>query len=124
MILGLGNDLIRVARLERAHARFGPRLAERLLMEEERAEVLPHARPAQRLAKAFAAKEAFVKALGTGFVGVHYHDVGVVREASGRPRLIFSPAMAGRLTAAGIRACHLSLSDDGDYVLATVILEG
>jgi holo-[acyl-carrier protein] synthase len=75
------------------------------------------------LARAFAAKEAFVKALGTGFRGIGYREVGAVRPPDQRPRLVFAPALETRIQGLGIVAAHLSFSDEGGMLLAFVVLE-
>lgn len=125
MIVGLGNDLIRVSRITDVLARHGQRFTDRLLMPEERA-VLPASDPrrANRLAKAFAAKEAFAKAWGSGFAGVTHHDCGVRRDAAGKPDLIFSDRMQCRLAERGVTRAHLALTDESGLVMATVVLEG
>lgn len=124
MIYGIGTDLLRVARGDQLWRRFGARAVNRLLHPEE-VLALPAAKsPGYALARAFAAKEAFVKALGTGFFGVAHHEIGALREPNSRPRLVFSPPLSARLEQLGIWRTHLTLSDDGDYVLAVVVLEG
>lgn len=123
MIVGLGNDLIRVSRIERVLARHGQRFIERLLTDEERATLPAGARRANRMAKSFAAKEALVKALGCGFRDIDHRDCGVGRSEIGAPSLRFSPAVQALLRQRGISRTHLALTDDGDWVLATVILE-
>lgn len=123
MIFGIGTDLLRVDRIARVYARHGARFIDKILMPEERAALEGLSDPVNRIAKSFAAKEAFVKAWGTGFAGVNHHDVGVARAASGAPELIFSSAMQARLAAAGVLRCHLSLSDDDGRVLSFVVLE-
>lgn len=124
MIAGIGTDLIRADRIERVWSRYGPRFAARLLMPEEQATFAAAANPANHLAKAFAAKEAFAKAWGSGFAGLTHHDVGVKRNAAGKPGLIFSAMQQQRMAARGVTAAHLSLSDDDGRVLAFVVLEG
>ncbi len=123
MIYGIGTDLLRIERCEELYARQGERAISKLLMPEERAE-LPNAKsPGYAIARAFAAKEAFVKALGTGFHGVSYQDVGALREPKARPRLVFSAAMQARLKALGITATHLSFTDEAGMIMAFVVLE-
>lgn len=124
MILGIGNDLVRESRIARVHARHGERFSHKLLMPEERATLAGAARAANRLAKAWAAKEAFAKAWGTGFRGLSHLDCGVLRDASGQPCMIFSAAQAERLQARGVQRVHLALTDQDDWVLATVVIEG
>lgn len=124
MIAGIGADIIRIARIERVWQRHGSRFVARLLMAEEQAAfAAAAANSANHLAKAFAAKEAFAKAWGTGFAGLSHHDVGVLRNAAGKPQLIFSAAQQQRMTARGITTAHLSLSDDDGRVLAFVVIE-
>lgn len=123
MIHGIGVDLLLVERMARTHARYGARLHGRLLHPRE-AEALPRARdPANFLAKSFAAKEAFVKAMGSGFRGIAHADVGVVRDALGRPSLVFSEPLQQKMAALGIAATHLAFTDDSGLVCAMVVLE-
>jgi holo-[acyl-carrier protein] synthase len=124
MIYGVGVDLVERARIERLHARHGAAFAKKILCARELKELAGRGKnPAHTLASAFAAKEAFVKALGTGFKDVGYRDAGVLRESSGKPVLIFSRGLAARLKKLGIAASHVSLSDDGGFVCAMVVLE-
>lgn len=122
-VYGIGIDVLRVRRIEQVYKRHGERFVERLLHPAERKEFEAAARPAQFLAKAFAVKEAFVKAFGTGFFGVAHDDVGVVRRKLGRPEFVFSRRLAARLKRLGIRAAHVSLSDEGGVVGAVAVLE-
>ncbi|MDB5988387.1 MAG: 4-phosphopantetheinyl transferase [Nevskia sp.] len=123
LIYGIGTDLLRISRGEQLWQRFGDKAADKLLHPLERAQFDASPRRGHFLARAFAAKEAFVKALGTGFRGVGFSDVGVTREPDCRPQFVFSAGLQVRLDAMGIRAAHLSLSDDGDFVFAFAVLE-
>lgn len=124
MIYGIGTDLIEIPRVERALARFGLRFAQRVLCEPELQRFRAHARPASYLAKRFAAKEAFTKALGTGIrAPANWHGVWVSNLRSGKPQLEFSTPLAALLEARGIRRTHLTLSDERGLAAATVILE-
>ncbi|AOV17260.1 holo-ACP synthase [Acidihalobacter aeolianus] len=124
-IRGIGVDLVRVARLERLHARYGERLAERVLHPDERPGLAEAPEPARYLAKRFAAKEAGSKALGTGFaLGVRLRDLRVVHDDLGKPALVLSGVAAERAAALGVTGCHLSLSDEHEHVIALVVLEG
>lgn len=123
MIHGIGTDLIRVARIEAVLAAHPQRFAQRLLHPEERAQFAQSKRPANFLAKAWAAKEAFGKALGTGVRGYANPDVGVVRGALGKPELVYSDAMSAHLAQRGIGAGHVTLSDEDGFVVAFVVLE-
>lgn len=122
-LYGVGVDILRVERMQKLLDRHGRRVLAKLLCAAEMREVRARANTARALAMCFAAKEAFVKALGTGFSGVAYKDAGVVREDGGKPRLVFSRRLQARLRAMGIGAAHISLSDDGGMVCAYVVLE-
>jgi holo-[acyl-carrier protein] synthase len=125
VILGTGTDLVDVRRIERALARFGHRFAQRVLVEHEYQRFCAHAKPAHYLAKRFAAKEAFSKAMGTGIhFPVNWHNVSVANERSGRPYLKFSEPLAALLKQRGISRAHLSLSDEVEMACAFVVLEG
>ncbi len=124
MIYGVGTDLIEIRRIERALERFGERFARRILCEPEFARFRRHRQPAAYLAKRFAAKEAFTKALGTGIhAPANWHGVWVANLRSGKPVLEFSPALRALLEARRIRSAHLSLTDERQVAGATVILE-
>jgi len=125
VILGTGTDLIDIRRIERALARFGHRFAQRVLVEHEYQRFCAHAKPAHYLAKRFAAKEAFSKAMGTGIhFPVNWHNVSVANERSGRPYLQFSEQLTALLQQRGISRAHLSLSDEVEMACAFVVLEG
>ncbi len=125
MILGTGTDLIDIRRIERALARFGHRFARRVLVEHEYRCFCAQVKPAHYLAKRFAAKEAFSKAMGTGIhFPVNWHNVSVANERSGRPYLQFSEPLAALIEQRGISRAHLSLSDEIEMACAFVVLEG
>lgn len=124
MILGIGTDIARVARFEAALSRRGERFICRLLGETERERVQGHPRPAAFLAKRFAAKEAFVKALGTGLRhGMRWTEIQVVNDSLGRPSLLLAGKAHELARSTGVRATHLSLSDEEEFAVAFVILE-
>lgn len=123
MIYGIGTDLIRVERIEAVFSSHPQRFAQRLLHPEELAQFADAPRPGNFLAKSWAAKEAFGKALGTGVRGYANPEVGIVRRALGRPQLVYSQAMRARLAQLGIRAGHVSLTDEDGWVMAFVVLE-
>jgi holo-[acyl-carrier protein] synthase len=124
VIYGVGTDLIEIPRVERALARFGVRFAQRILCEPELRRFRAHAKPAAYLAKRFAAKEAFTKALGTGIrAPANWHGVWVSNQRSGKPQLEFSEPLAQLLETRGIRRSHLTLTDERGMAAATVILE-
>lgn len=124
MIYGVGTDIIEIPRVEQALARFGERFAMRILCEPELRRFRGHRKPAAYLAKRFAAKEAFTKALGTGIhAPANWHGVWVINLRSGRPQLEFSEPLKALLSARLIRRSHVSLTDERAMATATVILE-
>lgn len=129
MIVGLGSDLCNIERIEASVARFGQRFLERVFtdVEQAKAERRPFTR-AGTLAKRFAAKEAFSKAVGTGFRdGVFMRDIGVVNAPSGAPTLALTGGAALRLasiTPKGHEArIHLTMTDDHPWAQALVVIE-
>jgi len=123
VIHGVGTDIVRVARMEDALARHGERFAERILDVSERPGFHSSPAPARFLAKRFAAKEAFGKALGTGVaVPATLHALRVSHDALGKPYFEYSPGLAGYMAERGLSA-HLSLSDEADYVVAFAVIE-
>jgi holo-[acyl-carrier protein] synthase len=123
VIYGIGVDILRVTRIEKVHQRHGQRFVQRLLHVREQAEFRKARKPALFLAKSFAVKEAFVKALGTGFAGVAHDDIGAIRNKLGRPELVFSAKLKRMLKRLKIKTAHVSLSDEGGLVCAMVVLE-
>jgi len=125
MILGIGTDLCEIRRIEQALERFGERFARRILVESELAVFQRRRLKAAYLAKRFAAKEAFSKALGTGIhFPVNWHNVWVVNDRSGKPMLEFSKPLAELLERRGIEKVHVSLTDEIGMACAFVIAEG
>lgn len=123
MILGLGLDLAKVARIQQAWERFGARFIERCFTPAEAALCLGRPRPASALAMRFAAKEAFAKAAGLGMRGLAWREIEVAHEPGGRPYLVLHGRAAAWAAAHGLAASHVSLTDDGDYAAAVVVLE-
>jgi holo-[acyl-carrier protein] synthase len=124
-VLGLGTDLARTERFREFLAAGKTALLERLFTAGERAYALAKADPAPHLAARFAAKEAGMKAFGLGWRdGLAWHDFEVVLDPLGRPDLCLRGRAAQLATQRGVSAVHLSYSHDGDYAVATVILEG
>lgn len=124
MIYGVGTDVVEIGRIEKALERFGERFARRILCEPEFVRFQNHRVPAAYLAKRFAAKEAFTKALGTGInAPANWHGVWVRNLPSGKPVLEFSEPLAQLLQQRRISHSHLSLTDERGVALATVILE-
>jgi holo-[acyl-carrier protein] synthase len=124
MIYGVGTDVVEIGRIEKALERFGERFAQRILCDPELARFKNHRQPAAYLAKRFAAKEAFTKALGTGIhAPANWHGVWVKNLPSGKPVLQFSAALEMLLQERNISSSHVSLTDERGVAMATVILE-
>jgi holo-[acyl-carrier protein] synthase len=124
VIYGVGTDLIEVQRVARVLERYGERFARRILCEPELKRFRTHRQPVAYLAKRFAAKEAFAKALGTGInAPANWHGVWVSNLRSGKPVLEYSPALADLMRARGITRSHVSISDERGMAAATVVLE-
>jgi holo-[acyl-carrier protein] synthase len=128
MIIGLGNDLCQIARVEKTLARYGERFTQRCFTEIERRKSDRRAQRAASYAKRFAAKEACAKALGTGLnFGVYWRDMGVVNLPSGKPTMKLTNGAAkvlATLVPAGHEAhIHLTITDDGGMAQAFVIIE-
>lgn len=125
MICGIGVDLVNIPRMERALSRWGGRLVERLFTPREAGFCYARARPAHAFALRFAAKEALSKALGTGLKqGVRWRDMEVLHEPSGKPTMRVRGRTSGILGERGVLKVHLSLSDEREYGIAMVVLEG
>jgi holo-[acyl-carrier protein] synthase len=121
MILGLGTDLVAIARVEAMLSRHGERFLRRVFTPTEQAECLRRARPAMHLAARLAAKEAAMKALGTGWSqGVRWLDVEVHSKGDTPPNLHLGGVARTHAEARGIRQTLVSLSHDGAYALAVV----
>lgn len=127
MIIGIGNDIVDIRRIEKTLERFGERFVEKVFTEQERRRAFGRAHPAATLAKRFAAKEAMSKALGTGFrSGVHLKDIGVVNAPTGRPTLDLKKGAArhlAALTPPGYTVrIDLTLTDEYPLAEAVVII--
>ena len=128
MIIGLGSDLCNIERIENSLGRFGERFIARVFTETERAKA--DRRPFTRAgtyAKRFAAKEAFSKAVGTGFKrGVFMRDIGVVNRPSGEPTLELTGGAKERLDAitppGHVARIHLTMTDDHPFAMAIVVI--
>ncbi len=123
MILGIGTDLASIRRMDEALARHGERFAWRILAEAERDGFRRASQPGRFLAKRFAAKEAFGKALGTGVAApATLHGIRIEHDAAGKPAYAYGPALAQLMAERGLQA-HLSISDEHDYALAFALIE-
>lgn len=122
-IVGMGTDIVDIARFDTEAAQRN-RLAKRVLTDSEWQIYIGHSQPARYLAKRFAAKEAAVKALGTGIgQGIGWQQITVSNNDAGAPLIAFSGHFAQLCSTRGVTVAHLSLSDEQHYAVATVILE-
>jgi holo-[acyl-carrier protein] synthase len=123
MIFGIGTDLLETRRVELLHQKYGDRFVNHLLMPEELQQFKLTARPARFLAMHFAAKEAIVKAMGTGFAhGIWIRDVGSVQNAWGKPEVVYSPRGQAVRESLGIGAGYVTLTDEAGMVVAFAVL--
>lgn len=123
MIYGIGTDLCEISRIAGSYERFGEHLLRRILLDEERALFEQSKHPVRFLAMRFAAKEACVKAMGTGFAnGMWVRDVGVVNNPLGKPLVIFSERGKAKCEELGISEGHVSLTDEAGLVVAMAIM--
>jgi holo-[acyl-carrier protein] synthase len=123
MIFGVGTDIVELCRIQATYDRFGEHFVNRMLMPEE-LELFGRSKwPVRFLAMRFAAKEATVKAMGTGFAhGVWIRDVGVINNKWGRPLVIWSERGKRVCETLGIGEGHVSLSDDAGLVIAFAVV--
>ncbi len=125
MIVGIGTDVCSVERVAGVLARHGERFVARILTPPERERYERTRDKAGHLAKRFAAKEAFSKAIGTG---IHppfkWHSIALGRDPRGKPLIVPSADMARHLESLGVVRAHVSLTDDQDVAMAFVVLEG
>ena len=125
MIVGIGTDVVSIERIAGVLERHGERFLDRILTADERKRFDRTKAKASHLAKRWAAKEAFSKAIGTG---IHppftWKSVGVGRDPKGKPLVVPSPEMAKHLKKLGVTGAHVSLTDDAGVAVAFVVLEG
>lgn len=123
MIYGTGTDIVAVARMGKLYERHGEHALDKLLAPEERGDFQKAKDPARFLAKRFAAKEAFGKALGIGVATpATLPNVAVTHDDLGKPAFAYSPELARYLAERGLVA-HLSISDEQEFALAFVVME-
>ena len=123
MIFGIGTDVVQAARIGRSLERFGRHFVERLLLDDELVLFERAKNPVRFLAMRFAAKEAVVKAMGTGFAnGMWVRDVGVVPNRLGQPQVIYSARGEAMCEKLGVGEGHLSLTDEAGLVVAVAVL--
>jgi holo-[acyl-carrier protein] synthase len=123
MIFGIGTDVVQLERVQAVFERHGEHFVRRLLMPQEEAGFRQYKRPVRFLAMRFAAKEAIVKALGTGFAhGVWIRDVGIQPDAWGRPEVIWSERGRKLRDQLGAGDGHVTLTDEAGLVVAVAVL--
>jgi len=123
MIFGIGTDVVQIERVKRVYDRHGERFVERLLLPAEHEAFRNYSRPIRFLAMRFAAKEAIVKAMGTGFAhGMWIRDAGVVSNAWGRPEIIWSDRGRAMCEKLGIGEGHVTLTDEAGLIVAVAVL--
>ncbi len=123
MIFGIGTDIVAIARIQQGLDRFGDKFARRILASQEFEGFAGSVKPSHYLAKRFAAKEATVKAIGTGFRdGITLAQIAVSNEPNGKPLLQLSGRALEVCSELGIGERHLSLSDENEYAIAFVTL--
>ncbi|MBP9094760.1 holo-ACP synthase [bacterium] len=125
MYFKIGSDICSIERVEKVYKRFGIRFLDRILTEGEKSYVL--SRPKDflaRVAARFAAKEATAKALGTGFIGVGWKEIEVVRLASGAPTIELHGKAKARAQSIGLTSFELTMSHEQEYAIAFVLAYG
>jgi holo-[acyl-carrier protein] synthase len=123
-IYGIGTDIVEVRRITAILARHGHRFAHHILAPQEYTEYEASNFPERFLAKRFAAKEAFAKAMGTGFRGpVTLTNIRITHDQLGKPGFAFEPALNELVARERVGQCHLSVSDEKELVAAFVVLE-
>ncbi len=123
-ILGLGTDIVEIARIEGVIFRSGDRLAQRVLSQKEWRQYQTHQQPVRFLAKRFAVKEAAAKAFGTGIRGgLAFNQFEVYNDEWGKPELRFFDQAATIAEKLGVKYVHVTLADEKSYACATVIIE-
>jgi holo-[acyl-carrier protein] synthase len=124
MIYGIGTDIVEVTRIEASINQFGDEFAQRILADSELKSYYESAIKARFLAKRFAAKEAFSKALGTGLrAPATFQNIAVAHDALGKPILMLADELAFFLTEKNITKTHISISDEKNLAAAFVVLE-
>jgi holo-[acyl-carrier protein] synthase len=124
MIFGIGTDIVEVNRIQASITQFGDDFARRILADSELESYLQSHIKARFLAKRFAAKEAFSKALGTGLrAPATFQNIAVSHDALGKPMLLFSSELQAFLDAKNIKQTHISISDEKTLAAAFVVLE-
>jgi holo-[acyl-carrier protein] synthase len=124
MIYGIGTDIVSVDRIGKVVSRFGERFAERILSDAELAEFAHKRDPVRFLAKRFAAKEAFSKALGIGMrMPMAWRRMSVGHDRHGKPLIVCTAELGEFMRARGVGEGHISITDEQNHAVAFVVLE-
>jgi holo-[acyl-carrier protein] synthase len=124
MVYGIGVDIIKIERFKMALARWGDRLCNRVFTPQELLICQNKARPERHLALRFAAKEAFLKAMGKGmFQGIAWHDIEIINDPSGRPHMKVWGKAERLCKEKGVKEILVSISHETEYGVAQVLLE-
>lgn len=124
MIYGIGIDIVAVKRMQGNIEKYKEQFARKILGDKEMNEYSNSLNSASYLAKRFAAKEALVKALGTGFRnGIYFKDIQIEHSRGGKPEFHYYGKVLDLISSNGILTSHLSLADEQEYACACVILE-
>jgi holo-[acyl-carrier protein] synthase len=124
VIYGVGTDIVEYTRFEKMYSRYGDRIANRMLSDRELAEFRTTPNPARYIAKRFAAKEAFAKAVGSGLrEPVSLRRISITHDSLGKPLLMFDATLGSHLNKLDIAGHHLSISDEQNMIVAFVVLE-
>jgi holo-[acyl-carrier protein] synthase len=124
VIFGIGVDVLEAARIQKVFDKYGEHFVNRLLMPGERAQMERTKRKERFLAMRFAAKEAIVKAMGTGFAhGIWIRDIGVVQNKWGKPEVVYSERGEKMRRELGIGDGHVTLTDEAGLIVAVAVLE-
>ncbi len=126
MILGIGTDIVSNSRMESVISKHGEKFTERIFSEKEKKYFrgIDKRRAIQRMGASFAAKEAFAKAIGTGFrYGISFPDIAIVRDPRGKPLMNLSGKAGEFARNMGAQRIHLSISHEKSHSLAVVIIE-
>lgn len=124
MIVGIGTDIVSIARIRDTLDRHGAQFAQRILSDDELIALNDVKEPVPWLAKRWAAKEAFAKAAGTGMLApLTFAGIGITHDTHGKPMFVLSESVQHWLDARGVTQTHVSVSDECDHAIAFVIFE-